>query len=178
MKKLLTLLSLIAILLLAAACKTYPNEGVREAPEIGAIAPDFTLKDTNGTAITLSDHRGQVVLINFWATWCPPCRQEMPGIQQKFEEHQGDLIVLAIDNDEPAQLVSDFKDDLGLTFNILLDPSARVQIQYQIRSYPTSLFVDPNGMIKFVHIGLMTEQQLGSYLSQMGLSGETALQSN
>ena len=176
MKKGWVLVLLAAILLLVAACKTSPNEGAREAAEIGAIAPAFTLKNTEGAEIALADHRGQVVLINFWATWCPPCRQEMPGIQAMFEAHQGDLAILAIDNDEPLPLVLEFQKEFGLTFDILMDPAARVQTQYMIRSYPTSLFVDKNGIIRFIHIGLMTESQLGDYLSQLGLSQKTALQ--
>jgi len=174
MKKGWVLLLLASIMLLASACKTSPNEGVREAPEIGAIAPAFTLMNTDGAEITLADHRGQVVLINFWATWCPPCRQEMPGIQAMYEAHQGDLAVLAIDNDEPLPLVVEFQNEFDLTFDILLDPGARVQSQYMIRSYPTSLFVDENGIIRFIHIGLMTESQLGNYLSQLGLGEKTA----
>ena len=176
MRKGLVLLLLAAIVLMASACKTSPNEGARVAPEIGAIAPTFTLQNTQGAEIDLADHRGQVVLINFWATWCPPCRQEMPGIQAMFEAHRGDLAVLAIDNDEPLPLVLEFQDEFGLTFDILLDPAARVQTQYRIRSYPTSLFVDENGIIKFIHVGLMTESQLGDYLSQMGLAEKTAVQ--
>jgi len=176
MKKGLYLLLIAALVLLAAACKTSPDEGVREAPEIGALAPGFTLKSTQGTNISLKDHRGQVVLINFWATWCPPCRQEMPGIQAMYQAHEGDLAVLAIDNDEPLPLVLEFQKEFGLTFDILMDPAARVQNEYRIRSYPTSLFVDKNGIIKFIHIGLMTESQLGEYLSQMGLGEKTASQ--
>ena len=107
-------LLLFVILFIAAACKTSPDEGVREAPEVGAIAPGFTLTDTDGNQVSLADHRGKVVLINFWATWCPPCRQEMPGINDRYRQHQGNLEVLAIDNDEPLELVSDFQEELIL----------------------------------------------------------------
>lgn len=176
MKKAYLFLLLAVLVVLAAGCKTSPNEGVREAPEIGAIAPRFTLQDIQGTEISLSNQRGKVVLINFWATWCPPCLQEMPGIQNIYEQYDGDLVVLAIDNDEPLDLVKDFQEELGLTFNILMDPGARVQLQYQIRSYPTSLFVDEKGIIQFVHIGLMTETQLEGYLAKLGLAAETASQ--
>ncbi len=167
---------LTALVLILAACRTSPGEGVREAPEIGALAPRFTLEDTHGTEISLEEHRGKVVMINFWATWCPPCRQEMPGIQNQFEKHDGDLVVLAIDNDEPLSQVRDFQQELDLTFDILMDPSARVNLLYQVRSYPTSMFIDENGIIKIVHIGLMTEGQLENYVAQMGLSDETAVQ--
>jgi peroxiredoxin len=168
-----TLVVFILIFLTAAACRTSPEEGIRTAPEIGAYAPDFTLADTAGQQVTLSELRGSVVLINFWATWCPPCRLEMPGIQDRYERHGGDLVVLAIDNDEPLDQVAAFRDELGLTFEPLLDPAARVQMLYLVRAYPTSLFVNEHGIIQFVHIGLMTESQLDDYLSQMGLSTDT-----
>jgi peroxiredoxin len=167
-------LLLFVFLFVVSACKTSPDEGVREAPEVGALAPGFTLTDTGGEKVSLADHRGKVVLINFWATWCPPCRQEMPGINARYQQHQGKLEVLAIDNDEPLGLVSDFQEDLDLSFKPLLDPQARVQILYQVRAYPTSMFVNENGMIEIVHIGLMTEGQLDDYLAQMGLGEETA----
>ena len=84
--------------------------------------------------------------------------------------------MLAIDNDEPLSQVRDFQQELDLTFDILMDPSARVNLLYQVRSYPTSMFIDENGIIKIVHIGLMTEGQLENYVAQMGLSDETAVQ--
>ncbi len=174
MKRFALLLLLVGLVFTAAACKTSPNEGVRTGPEVGALAPDFTLLDTAGDKITLSDYRGQVVLLNFWATWCPPCRQEMPGIQDRYEIHRPDLVVLAVDNDESSVLVKDFAEDYQLTFNPLLDPNAEVQIMYQIRGYPTSMFVDENGFIQIVHIGLMTEAQLDDYLAEMGLAQSTA----
>ena len=139
-----------AIVLIAAACQTSADEGVRFAPEVGAIAPDFTLVNTIGDEVTLSDHRGQVVMINFWATWCPPCRQEMPGIESRYQQHRGSLEVLAIDNDEALEQVLSFTEEFELSFDPLLDPGAKVQIQYQVRAYPTTVFVNEHGIIQFV----------------------------
>ncbi len=176
MRKIRIFWLLLLVVFVAAACKTSPDEGIKEAPEIGAMAPRFTLTDTTGNEVSLEDHRGKVVLLNFWATWCPPCRQEMPGINDRFGQHAGDLVVLAIDNNEPLDLVSDFQDELQLDFNPLMDPQAKVQILYQVRAYPTSMFVNENGIIEIVHIGFMTEGQLDGYLAQMGLGEETASQ--
>ena len=174
--RLLLVLVLGLILLAAVGCKTTPNEGVRISPEIGAMAPEFNLVNTAGEKVALSDHRGQVVLINFWATWCPPCRQEMPGIQSQFEMHNGDLVVLAIDDAEPTDLVAAFRDELGLGFEPLLDTRSQISSLYQVRAFPTSMFVNEHGIIQFVHIGFMAESQLDEYLEQMGLGVETALQ--
>ena len=175
MKKTAVFVVLVIVVLVAAGCKTYPTEGLREAPEVGAIAPRFTLTDTAGAQVSLEDHRGKVVLLNFWATWCPPCRQEMPDIQSRYEMHHPNLVVLAIDNNEPLDLVQSYVDEVGLSFNPLLDPGADVQILYQIRGYPTSMFVDENGIIQIVHVGLMTQSQLDDYLSQMGFNEPVAL---
>jgi peroxiredoxin len=93
----------------------------------------------------------------------------MPAIQARFNQYSPDLVVLAVDNDESQEIVSPFVDELGLTFSILLDPGAAIQGLYQIRGYPSSYFVDANGIIQVVHIGIMTEGQLDGYLAEVGI---------
>ncbi len=140
------------------------------APSQGALAPDFSLFNLEGEQITLSELRGRPVMINLWATWCAPCRIEMPHIQDRFERYAGEgFLVLAVDFDEPAGIVADFRDELGLTFDILLDPGAEVQELYRNRKYPSTFFVDENGVIQVQHIGLMTEGQLDENLAAIGL---------
>lgn len=140
------------------------------APIEDSSAPDFSLINIQGELVKLSDFRGQPVLINFWATWCGPCRIEMPTIQDRFERHRDEgFVVLAVDFDEPQEDVATFGEELGLTFNLLLDPGGKIQNLYRVLGYPTSYFVDSNGIIKVQHIGLMTEGQLDDYLSQIGL---------
>jgi peroxiredoxin len=140
------------------------------APRQGALAPDFSLLNLDGEQITLSELRGQPVMINLWATWCAPCRIEMPHIQDRFERYAGEgFLVLAVDFDEPAGIVADFRDELGLTFDILLDPGAEVQELYRNRNYPSTFFVDADGVIQVQHIGLMTEGQLDENLAAIGL---------
>jgi peroxiredoxin len=140
------------------------------APVQGALAPDFTLFNLEGEQITLSELRGHPVMINLWATWCAPCRIEMPHIQDRFERYANEgFLVLAVDFDEPAGLVEEFRDELGLTFDVLLDPGAEVQELYRTRSYPSSFFMDANGMIQVQHIGVMTEGQLDKNLAAIGL---------
>jgi len=142
------------------------------APAQGALAPDFSLFNLEGEQITLSDLRGHPVMINLWATWCAPCRIEMPHIQDRFERYAGEgFLVLAVDFDEPANIVAAFRDELGLTFDILLDPGAEVQELYRNRNYPSTFFVDADGVIQVQHIGLMTEGQLDENLVAIGLGG-------
>jgi peroxiredoxin len=136
---------------------------------LDAPAPDFALESLAGGEIHLEDYRGQVVLLNFWATWCGPCRLEMPAFQDRFKQHGGDLQVVGVNFDEPAHEVQNFVDELGITFDILLDPGAEVQRLYQVRGYPTTYFLDADGVVRIIHIGLMTEGQLDDYLVELGL---------
>ena len=152
---------------LMAACLRLPGFLLVPAPEVGAVAPDFTLANLNGASVGLSELRGQVVLINFWATWCVPCRVEMPAIQARYND--GDFAVLAVNFDESAEKVRAFADELGLDFPILLDPGGKIQELYRVRGYPSSYFVDTNGVIQFIHIGEMSNADLDNYLPQLGL---------
>ena len=137
----------------------------------GSQAPLFELEAANGGMVGLEDYRGQVVLLNFWATWCAPCRIEMPLLQSTFEsfKDQG-LVILGIDFDEPADLVASFGDEMGLTFPLLLDPGGKVQQQYKVRGYPTTVILDREGRIQAYHIGVLTQPQLDGYLNTAGLS--------
>jgi cytochrome c biogenesis protein CcmG/thiol:disulfide interchange protein DsbE len=146
------------------------DQGIQVAPVVGALAPDFTLANLEGENVSLSDFNGQPVLINLWATWCGPCRIEMPTIQSRFEEYRDEgFIVLAVNFDEHQSDVQAFGDEFGLTFQMLLDPGAEVQKLYRTRSYPSSFFVDRNGVIQVQHIGVMTEGNLDGNLAQIGL---------
>jgi len=155
--------------------KVYGDDALRENTvssvdlSIGAEAPDFELESLTGETLRLSDLRGQVVILNFWAIWCAPCRLEMPAFQERFERYGGDLRVVAVNFDEPRESVQAYADELGLSFDILLDPGAEIQALYRVRGYPTSYFLDTDGMIRAVYIGLVSEGQLDSYLADLGL---------
>lgn len=144
--------------------------GLEVAPSRGALAPDFTLINLAGEEVSLSDFRGQPIVINFWASWCGPCRLEMPAIQERYMKYKDDgLVILAVNFDESVSVVKSFRDELDLTFTLLLDPGAIVQKLYRNRTYPTSFFVDVDGIIQWQHIGVMTEWQIDENLVQIGL---------
>jgi peroxiredoxin len=151
------------VTVLIASCS--PAFLAEPAPEVSAHAPDFTLQTLDGETVSLSDLRGQMVLINFWATWCGPCKLEMPIIQARYNDRE--LVVLAINFNENAERVQMFVDDLELTFPILLDPGGSIQELYRVRGYPTSYFVDADGVIRILHIGDMTEETIDQYLTYM-----------
>lgn len=138
------------------------------APVTGSAAPDFTLTNIHNKKVTLSKLKGQPVLINFWATWCGPCRIEMPAIEAAYQQHKDEgFVVLAVDADEPLKDVAEFVGDLGLTFEILMDPGLTVNDRYRVRAYPTSYFVGRDGTIVALQIGTMTESQLEENLAKI-----------
>lgn len=123
--------------------------------ERNVVAPDFILPGLNGTPVRLSDHRGNVVLLNFWATWCPPCRAEMPSIEKLYQLYrERGLTILAISNDVSGRsVVEPFVRERGLTFPILLNPEGDVFAQYGVRGLPTSYVLDRRGRIVSGEVG-------------------------
>jgi cytochrome c biogenesis protein CcmG/thiol:disulfide interchange protein DsbE len=134
-------------------------------PRKGFRAPDFTLLNPKGEKVSLGDFRGQPVMINFWATWCSPCRDELPEIQAAYENSK-DLMVMGISFQEKASDVEPFVEKKGLTFPILLDSDGQIAMKYQARGLPTSFFVNPEGIITAVHIGPVTAGDLENYVAQ------------
>lgn len=133
-----------------------PTLAKEPAPQNGFPAPDFSLKTATGETYTLSELKGQAVLVNMWATWCPPCRAEMPAIEAIYQEYKDQgLVVLAINHtfqDNPLD-IAPFTEEYGLTFPILLDETADSARAYQVRSLPSSYFINRQGIINEVIIG-------------------------
>lgn len=126
------------------------------APRPGFQAPDFDLPDSQGVQISLSALRGQAVIINLWASWCPPCRQEMPALQKVYTDyHEQGLEILAVNatSQDNIQAAIEFSTELGLTFPILIDTDGRVSRLYQLQSLPTTYFLGRDGSIQEVIVG-------------------------
>ncbi len=138
-------------------------------PDIGSPAPDFQLASISGDTIRLSDLKGHPVMVNFWATWCAPCIIEMPIIQARYESYSPKLVVLAVNAGESQQDVRTFAGDLGLTFDVLLDPRNNVQDLYRVQAIPTSFFLDSDGIILAQHIGVLSEDIIDGYLEMVGV---------
>lgn len=139
------------------------------APASERTASDFELQTPDGEKVSLASLRGRPVVINFWATWCGPCQQEMPLLQAAHVQYGADLVVLGINFEEPNTLVEPFIADLGLSFPILMDADGRVKRLYRVRAFPTTFFLDTEGVIRYEHIGLLSEKQLAGYLEKLGV---------
>ncbi|GIN60913.1 hypothetical protein J27TS8_09060 [Robertmurraya siralis] len=127
-------------------------------------APSFAITTLDGEDVTLDDYKGKKVLLNFWATWCPPCRKEMPDMQQLYEENRDDdFVVLAVNMTNTEKKRSDvvqFVDHYQLSFPILMDENGKVAQQYEILSYPTSFFIDSDGVIRGKIVGEMSKEMM------------------
>ena len=157
------------IILSANTTSAAPNSV--SSPQAGFAAPDFDLKTPTGEAHKLSELRGQAVLVNLWATWCPPCRAEMPTIEKMYKEYKDQgFNVLAIDmtyQDDPFAVVP-FTQEYSLTFPILLEETSDVASLYQLRSLPSSYFINRAGIIQEVVIGgPMSEALLRTRIEQI-----------
>ncbi len=126
------------------------------APQVGFLAPDFTLTSLDGQRVTLSSLKGKVVLINIWASWCPPCKSEMPAIDLVYRKYNNQgLVVLGVDStiQDSMNNLTDFVDQLKPGFPILLDTQGEVTKAYRVQSLPSSYFIDQNGIIQEIVIG-------------------------
>jgi len=139
-------------------------------PESDGEAKDFELSTLSGESLRLQELHGKAVLINFWATWCGPCREEMPLLQKYADRHSDQLIVLAVNAQESEGVVQSFVNELGLSFPVLLDSRGVVEDLYRVRAFPTSVFIDAEGTIRSQHIGVLNESQLKGYLERIGVS--------
>ncbi len=131
-------------------------------------APPFTLRTPDGEPVSLSDFAGQPVLINFWATWCPPCRYEMPFLQAAYDKYKDQgFVVLAVDIQETPEVVKPFLQQFGLTFPVVMDRSGAVSSAYRVQAIPTSVFVDRQGVVVDIHRGALTPEVLQGYLDRL-----------
>jgi len=139
-----------------------PDSELEVGLDAGQLAPDFELQTVNGETMQLSDLRGEKVLLNFWATWCPPCRAEMPDMQNYHEEYD-DGVILAVNLLETEQniaQVEDFLEEFAISFPILLDETTEVTTSYNAFALPTSYFINKDGTIDSMAIGAINYDML------------------
>jgi cytochrome c biogenesis protein CcmG/thiol:disulfide interchange protein DsbE len=133
------------------------------APAVGHPAPDFTLHSPAGESFSLGALRGKPVVLNFWATWCPPCRSEAPELQSASQRYGGQVAVIGVDQGEPGATVQAYAAQQGLTYPSPLDENGRVSLAYGVHALPTTFFIDRDGVIRQIYVGPLS----GPLLAQM-----------
>ncbi len=149
----------------------WPNQGSKAAgvgiPN-GAPAPQFELTGLDGKTYKLSDFKGKPVMINFWASWCPPCRAEMPTLQAAYKEYEAQgFVILGVNLNESEVAINSFKEKTGITFPILIDKDDHVSRLYDIVPLPTSYFVDKNGVVQGKWTGEISKDQLKALIQKI-----------
>ena len=147
--------AVLLIFFLSKGMNTSESDFPKKGLEIGNFAPDFTYPDLSGKSVSLSDFRGSVVLVNIWATWCPPCVAEVPSMEALYRKLKGENFeILAISIDQQGQsVVSSFMEKHKLTFPALLDPKGTISLPYRATGVPESFIVDKKGILAKKIIG-------------------------
>jgi len=153
---LLILVSLLAI----TGCTTEAETGT-VGPQVGSLAPEFNLINLEGNYISLNSFRGKPVLLNFWATWCSPCRMEMPFLQEIYDEWTDKgLVMLTVNVGESTTVAKNFMQENGFTMPVLVDLSQETTNRYQITGIPTTYFIDKDGIIQERRVGSFPSKEL------------------
>lgn len=165
----LILIALAAFLALPKAQEQVSNQELSAIPApVNFPAPDVQLTDLNGNPVSLSDFRGQVVLYNAWATWCPPCKQEMPVLQAFFEAHKDSgFVIVAIEDGQPVEEVRAFVQEHRLTFPVWPDPEYQATTAFRTNSLPTSFVIDRDGIVRLTWTGAISRAMLEEYVTPL-----------
>jgi peroxiredoxin len=140
--------------LLAALPGFFASSSLASSGLAGQPAPDFVLKSASGTNLRLSEYRGKVVMINFWATWCGPCRQEMPLLNDLYSRYERvGFSLLGVNIDDDSRRAMDMAEELGVSFPVLFDERKEVSRLYQVEAMPVTVLVDREGKVRHVHLG-------------------------
>lgn len=167
----LVMRSIILLVLGAAvAYSLYANltKDNKQKVAVGDMAPDFALVDMQGNKHRLSEYRGQGVFLNFWGTWCPPCKKEMPYINNQYHQYKDQGVqVLTVDIQEPELTVQQFAERLKLDFPIMIDTDKEVMTTYGIDLLPATFLIDKNGKVVKYHTGELTEYKVKEFMEKI-----------
>ncbi len=140
-------------------------------PQEGEAAPLFALEDGDGTLRRLDDYRGRAVWINFWATTCGPCREELPSIQKVADEHSAtELVVLAVNQQESSRRAKEYFDEIDVDLTILFDRDGDVSQQYRLQGLPYNFFIDEGGVLRSFKPGFLSEDEMRERLAELGVT--------
>lgn len=170
-KKRLIIRGIILFVLACAIIYTIYNSATKDKVEVladGDQAPDFELTDLEGNSHRLSDYRGQGVFLNFWGTWCEPCKNEMPAMERQYQQFKDKGVqVLAVNIAQSNFEVQKFVEEYGLTFPVVIDKTKSVMQAYNVGQLPASFLVFPDGKVERIPPGELSEAQIKSYMESI-----------
>lgn len=148
---------------------TSGNDSLTTPVEVNYEAPGLSLTGLDGMEHQMTDHLGEVVLVNLWATWCPPCKAEMPTLEAYYQAHQADgFVTIAINDGDPADEVAEFVQEYGLTFPVWLDPTYKAtDIAFKTRNLPSSFVIDREGYVRLRWVGEIDRATLEKYVTPL-----------
>jgi cytochrome c biogenesis protein CcmG/thiol:disulfide interchange protein DsbE len=164
----------LGLVLIAASVFLFKRDTTPQADDLSAVpvkanfsAPEVTLTDTRGETHSLADYRGQVVLVNLWATWCPPCKAEMPTLQTFYDRYKEDgFTIIAINDGDPTADVLQFEKDYQLSFPIWLDPEYyATEKAFKTLNLPSSFLIDRAGIVRLMWVGAISRKMLEQYIT-------------
>jgi len=139
-------------------------------PVAGHPAPDFQLVSLDGETRSLAEFRGRTVILNFWATWCGPCRVEIPALEATWQGYGGEVVIIGVNIREDAATVSRYVDELGVSYPVLLDTDGTVGRLYNVQAFPTTYIISPDGVVIEPYTGMLSEPLLRTRLADLGAS--------
>lgn len=168
----LTLVAALVLAFLGAYSERWGLNALRQsgatgAVRVGELAPPLSTQTLDGGLVSLEDYRGRVVVLNFWATWCAPCRIEMPEMQRYQVERGEQIAVLGVNMQEPPAAIRAFVQRYGLTFPILLDEQGAISATYRVVGLPSTAILDRNGVVREWVVGPMTRDVLARYVERL-----------
>ncbi len=168
MKKIITVLTMtIFSILFVSACAVQQEQADQSDTVEQEYENDFTLQNLEGDQVSLSDYEGKLVVLNFWATWCPPCREEIPDFIEVYSNYRDRGVQFLGVSNEDQDTLSSFVQEYGINYPILIDGSVdTIMGQWGIRALPTTFILDHNGEVLSSHVGLLTKQQLENELDK------------
>lgn len=157
------------ILVLANGSFNNQDSAQRLPPTVGSAVKDFVLDDLSGNEVKISRLKGKPLVLNFWATWCPPCKEEMPLLEHYSKLYANEITIIGVDYAEDQQTVQQFVEEQTITFPVLLDQAGIVSEMYFVRNYPMTFFIDADGILRAQHLGQLTDEVMKRYLDLIGI---------
>jgi len=158
----------IVLFILLTKSAAVPDDFSTVPVQVDFASPELTLVDLSGKPASLDDYLGSVVLVNLWATWCPPCKAEMPSLQTFYENHKADgFVLIGINQEETLEAVTPFVTEFGLTFPVWLDEDYQAQRVFNTASLPSSYVIDRTGRVRLMWIGEISAEFLEKHVTKL-----------